>query len=386
MALPERILLVDDDPNLLASSQRLFDGRFDITTALGPERGLATIADQGPFAVVVSDMRMPAMDGIHFLAEVRRRAPATVRMMLTGYPDLPTAIHAVNRGAIFQFLTKPCPPETFEEALESGIAQYQWHQSQAESMEAKLRHFQSVELAGQCAAGAVHDMKNYLSIILLQSDLAIEQGATPAEMDTFMRRIRGAAIHANDLTQHMLALCRRRPQPSIRAVDVQKLLHDLCHMLRHVLPASITLQCECADGLVAVSGDASLLMQALLNLALNARDAMPRGGRLGVSAKPLNPEARRETQPPNAGAGRWIGIRVADTGTGLAAGVRQQLFQPFFTTKQEGQGTGLGLSVVDQIVRQHRGWIEVESEPGQGSSFTIFLPVDHPAFAGAASP
>lgn len=120
----EQILFVDDDPNILAGYKRVLRNQFQIATAQGGEEGLATLESQGPFAVVMADMRMPGMDGIQFLARVKERAPTTVRMMLTGNADLQTAIDAVNEGNIFRFLTKPCPPETLAKALRAGIDQY----------------------------------------------------------------------------------------------------------------------------------------------------------------------------------------------------------------------------------------------------------------------
>ena len=120
----ERILLVDDDPNLLAAVQRQFRRRFAITTAEGGDAGLDILRRDGPFAVVVSDMRMPGMNGVEFLRQVRELAPDTVRVMLTGYADLEAAIAAVNEGNIFRFLTKPCPPELLEKTLRACLEQY----------------------------------------------------------------------------------------------------------------------------------------------------------------------------------------------------------------------------------------------------------------------
>lgn len=122
--MTERILCVDDEPHILEAFQRQFREQFAIETAVGGERALAAIAEHGPFAVVVSDLRMPDMDGIRLLSTIRERAPETVRILLTGYADLQAAIEAVNAGHIFRFLTKPCPSETLAKALEAGLAQY----------------------------------------------------------------------------------------------------------------------------------------------------------------------------------------------------------------------------------------------------------------------
>ena len=133
-----RILCVDDEPNLLLAIERQFRKRFEVTTALGPDLGLQAVAESGPFAVVVSDLRMPRMDGIQFLTRVRQISPDTVRMMLTGQADLCDAMEAVNRGNIFQFLSKPCPPETLGRALDSALQQHKLIQSERELLERTL--------------------------------------------------------------------------------------------------------------------------------------------------------------------------------------------------------------------------------------------------------
>ncbi|HUP03342.1 MAG TPA: HD domain-containing phosphohydrolase [Bryobacteraceae bacterium] len=132
------ILCVDDEPNLLHAIERQFHKRFEIVTAVGPELGLQTIAERGPFAVVVSDLRMPRMDGIQFLAQVRQTSPDTVRIMLTGQADLTAAMEAVNQGNIFQFLTKPCPPEMIGRALDAALRQHGLIQAERELLERTL--------------------------------------------------------------------------------------------------------------------------------------------------------------------------------------------------------------------------------------------------------
>ena len=136
--MTEKILLTDDDPNILSAFRRRLRRQFQLETALGGQEGLKILEDRGPFAVIVSDMRMPDMDGIQLLTRVKERAPDTVRMMLTGNADLQTAIEAVNEGSIFRFLTKPCPPETFARALRAGLEQYHLIVAEQELLEKTL--------------------------------------------------------------------------------------------------------------------------------------------------------------------------------------------------------------------------------------------------------
>ena len=135
----DRILCVDDDPNVLSAFQRLLRNQFDVETVLGPVQGLAFVNQTEPFAVVVADMRMPVMDGIQFLAQVKRKSPDSVRIMLTGCADLHSAIDAINQGSIFRFLTKPCPPEVFVKTLESGVRQFKLATGERELLEKTLQ-------------------------------------------------------------------------------------------------------------------------------------------------------------------------------------------------------------------------------------------------------
>jgi response regulator RpfG family c-di-GMP phosphodiesterase len=168
--MTRNILCVDDEPNLLSAIERQFRKRFDITTALGPELALRAIAERGPFAVVVSDLRMPGMDGIRFLARVRHISPDTVRIMLTGQADLTDAIEAVNQGNIFQFLAKPSPPEMLGRAFESALEQYGLIQAERELLEHTLTG--SVEvlseilgLVNPAAFGRALRMRRYVAFI-----------------------------------------------------------------------------------------------------------------------------------------------------------------------------------------------------------------------------
>ena len=150
--MTNKVLFVDDDANILASFRRRLGRRFDVATVLGGAQGLEVLENEGPVAVVVSDQRMPNMDGVEFLGEVRKRAPDTVRMMLTGNTDVTTAIKAVNEGHIFRFFTKPCPPEEMEVAIEAGLKQYNLVRAERELLE-------------QTLAGSVKVLTDVLSLV-----------------------------------------------------------------------------------------------------------------------------------------------------------------------------------------------------------------------------
>jgi len=297
-----------------------------------------------------------------------------VRIMLTGHPDLRTAIDAVNHGNIFRFLTKPCAPQDLSAALEAGLEQHRLMQTRQEHLQMKLRHAQKMEIVGQCAAGAVHDLRNILSIIQCSAHMALEQPGHP-RLSTFLHQIQDAASNAANLLTQLLTFCRGREQVEPRPVDLGPLLAQLKSLLRPILPRQIELDWPEAATCPPVHGDAGMITQVLLNLAMNARDAMPRGGRLGLQVDPIELDWQSAQRHPSARPGRFVCLTLQDTGSGISPEVQAHLFEPFFTTKAESGGSGLGLAVVADIVNKHQGWIEVESRLRHGSTFRVFLPV-----------
>jgi signal transduction histidine kinase len=381
----EKILLVDDDPYLLEASERLLKRRFSIELGRGPQEGLAAIDERGPFAVVVSDMRMPGMDGVTFLSQVKTKLPDSIRIMLTAYPELRTAMDAVNQGNIYRFLTKPCSSEDLALVLEAGLEQYRLLRVRQEVLETKLRHAQNMEVVGQCAAGAAHDLRNILTIIQMRADVALQREPAHSKLADSLRQIHSAALHAANLTQQLTSMSRRPEKSRFEEVDVQRLLAELCEMFGHVLPRSILVKLDCPAGLDPVHGDAGMLRQVIVNLVLNARDAMPDGGELVIRAEVRHLDAPVGGRPRRLPRGRFVCLSVSDTGCGMDATTQKRIFEPFFTTKDEEKGTGLGLSVVADIVQQHHGRIEVISQPGQGSTFEVLLPARPPAPADLTS-
>jgi response regulator RpfG family c-di-GMP phosphodiesterase len=213
--MSERILCVDDEPKVLSAFQRQLHEMFDITTATGGAEGLQTIASSGPFAVVVSDMRMPGMDGVHFLSEVRKHTPDSVRIMLTGFADLQTTVEAVNEGNIFRFLTKPCAPEALAKALQSGVTQYRLVTAEKELLEKTLRGSIKVlaevlSLTNPTAFG--HASRAQRLVAKLCKHLQVERswqieiaailsqiGCVTIPPDTLDKAYRGAALHIQEV-------------------------------------------------------------------------------------------------------------------------------------------------------------------------------------------
>ena len=254
----------------------------------------------------------------------------------------------------------------------------------AQSEEA-LNHAQRLESVGQLTGGIAHDFNNLLTII--QGNLQVLEELPALAEDAWGQHLVNAATRATkrgaELTNKLLAFSRRQVlQPN--SVDLGVLLNSLADMLRRTVDQRIRIDVEVAPSCPPVLADPGQLESALLNIAINARDAMPDGGTLRFRAGPcveLPAEIRNEPDAPSAEGDEFVAISITDTGAGMPDEVKERAFEPFFTTKEAGRGTGLGLSAVYGFVKQSRGAIALESLPGTGTTLTLFIP-QHPA-AGA---
>jgi PAS domain S-box-containing protein len=240
-------------------------------------------------------------------------------------------------------------------------------------LEEQFRQAQKMEAVGQLAGGIAHDFNNILTAILgtcqiLERDLTVLPGALQDVVE-----IRRAALRAADLTRQLLAYGRRQVLAP-KVLDVNAVVGNLEPMLRRLLGADIQFVSELQPGVGALRADPGQLEQVIVNLIVNARDAMPDGGRLTVATGEVDLDHASAAEHAGAVSGRYVTLEVRDTGTGISPDVRAHLFEPFFTTKAVGQGTGLGLATVYGIVKQSGGFISVSSEVGRGSVFRVHLP------------
>jgi PAS domain S-box-containing protein len=248
-------------------------------------------------------------------------------------------------------------------------------------IEEQLRQSQKMESIGRLAGGVAHDFNNQLGGVLGFAELLCEQLENPVYRK-YAESIMIAAQRAADLTRQLLAFGRKGKYQAI-PVDVHQMLEEVMALLRRSIDKRIEIRPRLEASPATVSGDPTQLQNAFLNLALNARDAMPQGGVLGFHtavvrlAEPLPEE--------ELAAGAYVQVQISDTGVGMDAATRVRLFEPFFTTKEVGKGTGLGLASVYGTIKNHGGAIRVESEPGQGSTFTLLLPLRVAADAGVAA-
>lgn len=256
------------------------------------------------------------------------------------------------------------------------------------AMEERLRRSEKMEAFGLIAGGIAHDFNNILAALLSHTSILqriVEPGTRPAEV---ARQIREIIDRGKTLTRQLLDFSRREP-PRMTAVDVNEVVESTAQILRRIVGREIQLQIDLEQPLMPVQAHTGSLEQVLMNLVLNARDAMPQGGTINIATRSRDVDVPLWHRHGVISPGRYVTLSVSDTGTGMSEAVLQKLFEPLFTTKPRGKGTGLGLAVVYRIANESDAHIVVDSVPEQGSTFTVFLPAtvaSEPAGENADAP
>ena len=241
-------------------------------------------------------------------------------------------------------------------------------------LEAQLRQSQKLEAIGQLAGGVAHDFNNLLAVMRGQADLLLLDASQNSKAtNDGLRQIIAAAERAANLPRQLLAFCRKEVMHA-QPFNLNSAIASLIKMLRRIIGEDIQLECDYAGGDLFIQGDVGMIEQVLLNLVVNARDAITHGGQVRLATRRVSLDADYVRLHPEARAGEFVRLSVSDTGTGIAPADLPRVFEPFFTTKAFGKGTGLGLSIVYGIIKQHQGWIEVDSQPGAGARFDLLLP------------
>ncbi len=429
-ARPPRILVVDDNTaihddfrKILAAETReanrfnnleqaLFGdasgavsrATFRVDSALQGQEGLdllnRALQENDPYLLAFVDVRMPpGWDGIETLSRLWQACPDLQAVICTAYSDyswdeltrqLPRAdnllilkkpFDTVEVLQITHALTKKwelaCQAklrmEDLEQMVQERTSALQQTMTDRLKLEAQLRHATKMEAIGCLAAGIAHEFNNLLTVI--QGHAGLLRGTphgAPNGVDS-VERIMQASIHAASLTRRLLAFSRKQPL-HLKPLDLSAAVKAMKPMLGRLLGENYPLELKCDSQPLSTFADDASIQQTLINLVVNARDAMPSGGTIRVSTSLMTVAEAEALQHLDARPGRFACLTVSDSGCGMKPEVIERIFDPFFTTKEVGQGTGLGLATVHGIVQQHRGWIQVTSQPGQGSTFRVFFP------------
>jgi len=240
-------------------------------------------------------------------------------------------------------------------------------------LEENLRQAQKMEAVGKLAGGIAHDFNNLLTAILGFAALAEEEQRPNTPIHEWIVQIRRSGEQAASLTRQLLAFGRRQTLQPVN-LDLNQVVDDIQKMLRRLIGENIELVVQLEPNLEVVRADRSQVQQVIMNLVVNAKDAMPHGGRITIRTKNVMSHHQGSSVGKDAPAGHYVALLVEDTGEGVEPAIRERIFEPFFTTKPLGRGTGLGLATVYGIVKQSKGDLQVQSTPGHGATFTVFLP------------
>jgi PAS domain S-box-containing protein len=500
IATQEKVLIVDDEPQVLVALEDLLSDTFVVFKTTTAQHALNVLERERDVAVVITDERMPAMTGSEFLARLGQSSDA-LRILLTGFADLSSVVRSVNEGKLFAYVTKPWSPSDLRLRVDRAAEQFRLTRElarerqllqertsilnavlesvgdgvvvsdatgtfllfnpQAERLlgtthsatsladwasacgvyltdgrtplpvdhdpivrgmserietelvirngvkrratvavtatplrrdgrsvgsvallhdvterrllEQRLSQAQKMEAIGELAGGVAHDFNNLLTVIQSCGELVLERltHADPRfrEMDQLLE----AAKRASALTKQLLAIGHHdaaRP----KMLDLNAVIENIVPMLQRVIGDRIELVINCCSADSMVLADEGQLEQVILNLVINARDAMPRGGSVTIETRDVLPSEMREQSTRELPSGRFVALTVRDTGCGMDAETRRRAFEPFFTTKGPGKGTGLGLSTVYGIVHRSGGLIGMDSELESGTRFDVYLP------------
>jgi PAS domain S-box-containing protein len=269
-------------------------------------------------------------------------------------------------------------------ASDAGLAAVTSDVTERRQLQAQLARAQKLEALGLLASGVAHDFNNLLTVVLANASL-VEETTDRRDVEELTGEITRAAQRASGLTRQLL-LYSRREAMEFRPLDLRTVVEDLTRMLRRLVREDVAIAVSAPPEPQPVVGDPGMLEQVVVNLVVNARDALPRGGSLQIGTRTVALSAAdAAARGGDARVGVWVVLSVRDDGLGIPGAVLPRLFEPFFTTKEAGMGTGLGLALVLQVTRQHGGWVEVRSVEGAGSTFEVFLPAGAAAAERAAS-
>jgi two-component system cell cycle sensor histidine kinase/response regulator CckA len=321
--------------------------------------------------LILSDYNLPAFDGLRALEVLKSKGADIPFIIISGKIGEELAVRAMKEGAADYLIKDRLARlgESVRQTLKQHRLRIEHERSEAEreQLEQQLRRAEKLELVGRVVTGVAHDINNLLSTMTSYPEIIRSELGSDHPMSDLAAAIEEAANRASNLTRHLLAFSSSREGESM-LLDVNQVASDLEKILRRVITDTIDLQLELDPNLNLIMADSTHVEQILMNLVVNARDAMPDGGRILIETKNLSEAVDGEAPA------EYVTLAVTDTGHGIPEDMVQRIFDPFFTTKENSGGTGLGLATCQRIAKSCGGCIKVESVPGKGSTFRVYFP------------
>ena len=362
-----RLLLVEDNPTDVALLRDALNENRLVKFELVHESRVAEACKRlrsEAFDLIMTDLALPDSTGLDTYRTIRGAAGGVPVIVLTGLDDEETGITALRDGAQDYLVKGQLTSRAIARAARYAIDK-KHHQEE-------LRQSQRLEAVGRLTAGVAHDFNNILTIIRCNAEL-LTLGLGHEDGEDAPAEILQATDRATALARQLLTFSRQQTMLA-KPLDLNEVVGSFTRMLRRILGDAVRLELQLTSEPPFALADIGMLEQVLLNLAVNARDAMPGGGKITLRTAVQELTSAAARAHPEAYPGRFAQLAVTDTGAGIAPDVLARMFEPFFTTKDPGHGTGLGLATVHGIVQQHRGWLAVTSQLGVGTTFDIFLP------------
>jgi signal transduction histidine kinase len=383
MKSPLRILHLEDnqaDAELVREMLLAEEIDCAVTCVKSPE-DYARALEVGDFDLILTDFSLPRFDGLSALSLAREKRPGTPTIFVSGTMGEEAAIRCLQQGATDYVLKDRLA--RLPSAVRRAVTEAQ-ELALRKKLEAQLLRAQRLETIGALAGGIAHDLNNVLAPILMGTQILGQEVMSEAGRK-ILETMRARALRGAEMIQQILTFARGvGGEPAM--LDPNQLLAEVQSLASETFPRAIRLQLHIPGALHPVLGNATQLHQVLLNLCVNARDAMPHGGSLCLAAQNVTLDKASTRWQPEPVSGEFVLLTVSDTGHGIPPELLDQVFDPFFTTKELGKGTGLGLSTVLGIVKSHGGFLDVSSEVGRGTTFKIYLPANVPRPAPAPEP
>jgi two-component system, cell cycle sensor histidine kinase and response regulator CckA len=384
MKSPIHILYLEDNPDDTWHVQSNLEAAdvSCVTTCVQSRDDFVAALEHGGVDLILSDYSLPGFDGMSALNFAHTRWPAIPFIFVTGTLGEERAVDLLKSGAT-DFVLKDRLAR-LAPAVRRAMQEVE-DRTERSQMEAQFIEAQKMEVIGQLAGGVAHDFNNILAVIMGYSEFVMEKLGPDHELKKDLEAIRLAAKRAAGLTRQLLVFSRKQTVQLV-VLDINEVVKDLDKMLLRLVDEDIAMTILPGEEIGRIKADSGYVGQVLMNLVVNARDAMPNGGNLTIATTNVTLDGHRMQSHAGAVSGDYVMLSVCDTGTGMTDEVKAHLFEAFFTTKPKGKGTGLGLATCQTIVQQSGGYIGLESEVGKGTIFKIYFPrVEQPLEVSASA-